>query len=116
QCGIWLFPEKVKDYNISRDNHQKSISHAIGFRDQHHRSIVRKVAIATVSESDSVTPKMQQQFSDECGISPESKRFIAQPIRSGGLLLGVMVLLLKEDFLDYEMRSVIESVMLELGT
>jgi diguanylate cyclase (GGDEF)-like protein/putative nucleotidyltransferase with HDIG domain len=112
QGAIWLRHSNI----IAPDKTEWHLAYAKGFPSKDHEDALRVLAIETVDDEVILNSKTQSFFQTTYGFPSTSGKFLAVPIRSGGLLLGVQALVLKSGKTDYDTRSVVESVALEVGT
>lgn len=112
QGAIWLRNNDV----IAPDITDWQLAYANGFPSKHHEHALRDVAIALVDDNISLTTEKQNFFHKVYNFPIDSSRVLAAPIRSGGLLLGTQALIVNSEKSNYDTRSVVESVALELGT
>ena len=112
QGAIWLRHNNM----ISPDKAEWHLAYAKGFPSKNHEDALRVLAIETVDDEVILSAKTQSFFQTTYDFPASSGKFLAVPIRSGGLLLGVQALVLKSGKPDYDTRSVVESVALEVGT
>jgi diguanylate cyclase (GGDEF)-like protein/putative nucleotidyltransferase with HDIG domain len=113
QGAIWLRQHKNTQ---APERTQWNLAYAKGFPTQRHEDALRNLAVEMAEEHNHFSGNPQKIFEQTYGFSAHSGRILIVPIRSGGLLLGAQALILKNEEYNYETRSVVESVALELGT
>jgi len=112
QGAIWLRHNNV----ISAEKTGWHLAYAKGFPRKDYEDALRDVAIAIVDEGTILSQKMQDFFQATYDFPTDNGRLVVVPIRSGGILLGAQALVLKTGNLNYDTRSVVESIALEVGT
>lgn len=112
QGAIWLRHNTV----IAAERAEWRLAYAKGFPDTDYEDALRDVAIAIVDDETILSEKTQAFFQMTYGFSTNSSKLVVVPIRSGGILLGAQALVLKSGKLNYDTRSVVESIALEVGT
>jgi diguanylate cyclase (GGDEF)-like protein/putative nucleotidyltransferase with HDIG domain len=112
QGAIWLRHSDVIDPGIT----EWHLAYAKGLPSKNHEDALRDIAIAIVDDEIILSEKAQLFFLQTYHFPIDNGKLVIVPIRSGGLVLGVQALILKIGKLNYDTRSVVESVALEVGT
>jgi diguanylate cyclase (GGDEF)-like protein/putative nucleotidyltransferase with HDIG domain len=112
QGAIWLRQQQV----IESEKAEWHLAYANGFPSKDHEDALREVSIETVEENAAPNSQSRHFFEATYGFSTSSGKLLIVPLRSGGILLGAQALIFKNGKPNYETRSVVESIALEVGT
>jgi len=112
QGAIWLRHNNM----IVPNKTEWHLAYAKGFPTKDHEDALHNLAIETVDDDLFLNSKTQTFFQTVYGFPASNGKLLAVPIRSGGFLLGVQALIFKNEKPNYDTRSVVESVALEVGT